>query len=260
MHCSLLVTWEQPADTHTHAPFHTPIFPQIFRHPTRAIMSQRAGHGADKASRQCWECVKRRLVCDFTLPHCRKCTKNGKECPGYGDQKPVQWVQIGKVTSRRRRKESPSTAQLNAKIRTQSRSPRASSVADKSVENSEYIRKLADEFDNVIFKYRLDGNVQEVFSNTSRRAIEKALAGHKRSRNVKPPGAPVDPLDRLALALKVMNMERIPAYELRSETNEVVESIEYCMFETPPLTLPAHPPLSIPASSRCGRSLARMRG
>ncbi|PVI05383.1 hypothetical protein DM02DRAFT_516773 [Periconia macrospinosa] len=190
-------------------------------------MSQRAGHGANKASRQCWECVKRRLVCDFTLPHCRKCTKNGKECPGYGEQKPVQWVQVGKVTSRRRRKESPSTAQLNAKIRTQSSSPGAASLADDSAENSEYIRKLADEFDNVIFKYRLDANVQKVFSNTSRRAIEKALAGRKRGRIINSPGAAVDPLDRLALALKVMDMEKLPAYELRSETSEVVESIEY---------------------------------
>ncbi|KAI4661507.1 uncharacterized protein J4E88_010955 [Alternaria novae-zelandiae] len=52
------------------------------------------------AARQCWECFKRRLVCDRTLPLCRKCTKTGKECPGYNDQKPLQWVEPGHVTIR----------------------------------------------------------------------------------------------------------------------------------------------------------------
>jgi hypothetical protein len=66
-----------------------------------------AESGEDRATRQCWECLKRRLVCDHTLPHCKKCQKAGKECPGYDEQKPLQWVQPGKVTSRRRKKDSP---------------------------------------------------------------------------------------------------------------------------------------------------------
>jgi len=56
------------------------------------------------AARQCWECFKRRLVCDRTLPLCRKCTKTGKECPGYSDQKPLQWVEPGHVTIRPKKK------------------------------------------------------------------------------------------------------------------------------------------------------------
>ncbi|KAH8719501.1 fungal-specific transcription factor domain-containing protein [Phaeosphaeriaceae sp. PMI808] len=63
--------------------------------------------GQVKAPRQCWECLKRRLVCDFTHPHCKKCQKAGKDCPGYDEQKPLQWVQTGKVTSRRRKKDHP---------------------------------------------------------------------------------------------------------------------------------------------------------
>ncbi|KAF2846081.1 hypothetical protein T440DRAFT_247554 [Plenodomus tracheiphilus IPT5] len=57
--------------------------------------------GDNRATKQCWECLKRRLVCDFTFPHCRKCHKTGKVCPGYDEQKPLQWVQNGKITSRR---------------------------------------------------------------------------------------------------------------------------------------------------------------
>lgn len=67
---------------------------------------KRAESGEKKATRQCWECLKRRLVCDHTLPHCKKCIKAGKDCPGYDEQKPLQWVEPGKVTSRRRKKNS----------------------------------------------------------------------------------------------------------------------------------------------------------
>ncbi|KAH3990062.1 hypothetical protein HBH52_001680 [Parastagonospora nodorum] len=65
--------------------------------------------GENKAPRQCWECLKRRLVCDRTLSHCRKCQKLGKDCLGYEEQKPLQWVQPGKVTSRRRKNDSAPT-------------------------------------------------------------------------------------------------------------------------------------------------------
>lgn len=67
-----------------------------------------AESGEKKATRQCWECLKRRLVCDHTLPHCKKCIKAGKDCPGYDEQKPLQWVEPGKVTSRRRKKNGAS--------------------------------------------------------------------------------------------------------------------------------------------------------
>ncbi|KAF4199804.1 hypothetical protein CNMCM8927_004685 [Aspergillus lentulus] len=50
--------------------------------------------------RQCWECHRRRLVCDFSLPGCRKCYTAGVECPGYDDKKPLKWVTTGEVTSR----------------------------------------------------------------------------------------------------------------------------------------------------------------
>jgi hypothetical protein len=54
--------------------------------------------------RQCWECHRRRLVCDFSLPGCRKCYTAGVECPGYGEKKPLKWVPAGEVTSRPRKK------------------------------------------------------------------------------------------------------------------------------------------------------------
>ncbi|KAH6987991.1 hypothetical protein BKA56DRAFT_612724 [Ilyonectria sp. MPI-CAGE-AT-0026] len=50
-------------------------------------------------SKPCYNCVKRRIVCDRTGTRCRKCAKKGLRCPGYGiryrfahefrDQKPA---------------------------------------------------------------------------------------------------------------------------------------------------------------------------
>jgi len=80
------------------------------------VMSD-AKPGNSIAARQCWECFKRRLVCDRTLPLCRKCTKTGKKCPGYNDQKPLQWVKPGHVTIRpkKKKKESrPATSAIRA--------------------------------------------------------------------------------------------------------------------------------------------------
>ncbi|KAF2264139.1 hypothetical protein CC78DRAFT_560443 [Lojkania enalia] len=54
--------------------------------------------------RQCWECLRRRLVCDFGQPACKKCTSSGKECPGYDEKKPLKWLDPGKVTSKSRKR------------------------------------------------------------------------------------------------------------------------------------------------------------
>lgn len=50
-----------------------------------------------KPTHPCWECRKRRLVCDNSQPTCKKCEKSGKACPGYGDQKPLQWLEPGLI-------------------------------------------------------------------------------------------------------------------------------------------------------------------
>ncbi|KAF1953429.1 hypothetical protein CC80DRAFT_477989 [Byssothecium circinans] len=178
----------------------------------------------EKATRQCWECLKRRLVCDCTLPHCKKCVKNGKECPGYGDQKPLQWVANGKVTSRRRRKESPSTALLNANIKAQQTGSSDSASGD---EMDEWATRLAEEFDNVAKKYRADNGLEETFTRTCRRSIELVLTKKLGSEAKKLCNKKDDPLGKLAKTLEFMTLNEVPAYELRNETCEVVQSVGY---------------------------------
>ncbi|KID96146.1 C6 zinc finger domain protein, partial [Metarhizium majus ARSEF 297] len=53
-------------------------------------------------SKQCWECRKRRLVCDFERPACIKCRDRGVQCPGY-DHKPLRWVAPGEIRSKKRK-------------------------------------------------------------------------------------------------------------------------------------------------------------
>lgn len=53
-----------------------------------------------KADRACWECRKRRYACDRSQPSCKKCQQTSKDCPGYNDQKPLQWLEPGRVSLR----------------------------------------------------------------------------------------------------------------------------------------------------------------
>ncbi|KAH6628080.1 fungal-specific transcription factor domain-containing protein [Chaetomium tenue] len=64
---------------------------------------------------QCWECRRRRLVCDGVQPVCTKCRAAAIVCPGYADKKPLTWLAPGQVMSRTRRKKNPSTKVPNSK-------------------------------------------------------------------------------------------------------------------------------------------------
>lgn len=63
------------------------------------------------SSRWCWECRRRRLVCDCTRPVCNKCKATGVVCPGYEDKKPLTWLAPGKVLSRTRKPKSRTASQ-----------------------------------------------------------------------------------------------------------------------------------------------------
>ncbi|RSL45586.1 hypothetical protein CEP53_010699 [Fusarium sp. AF-6] len=51
----------------------------------------------------CWECHKRRLICDFGRPACSKCEGRNVACPGYGEKKPLKWLQPGQTRSKGKR-------------------------------------------------------------------------------------------------------------------------------------------------------------
>ncbi|KAL2856492.1 fungal-specific transcription factor domain-containing protein [Aspergillus pseudoustus] len=51
-------------------------------------------HDADEPKRHCWECRRRKLVCDFTWPGCNRCARSGVNCPGYGETPPLRIKQF----------------------------------------------------------------------------------------------------------------------------------------------------------------------
>ncbi|KAF7561249.1 hypothetical protein G7046_g2875 [Stylonectria norvegica] len=57
-------------------------------------------HAHEGQKRHCWECLRRRLVCDSTRPVCKGCSVAGVVCPGYDDVKPLRWLAPGRVVSR----------------------------------------------------------------------------------------------------------------------------------------------------------------
>lgn len=60
---------------------------------------------ADDAARpHCWECRRRRLVCDGKQPICNRCWTARIVCPGYADKKPLTWLAPGQVVSRARKR------------------------------------------------------------------------------------------------------------------------------------------------------------
>ncbi|KAH8883598.1 hypothetical protein GQ53DRAFT_846790 [Thozetella sp. PMI_491] len=69
----------------------------------------------ETGSKQCWECLRRRIVCDRWQPVCNKCQLAKIVCPGYGDHKPLTWLTPGKVLSRTRKRKSPRGAPARSK-------------------------------------------------------------------------------------------------------------------------------------------------
>lgn len=67
---------------------------------------QTAPSSAPKAAmagqRKCWECRRRRRVCDMNSPACQQCQKDGIACSGYGKNKPVTFLPIGAKNRQKR--------------------------------------------------------------------------------------------------------------------------------------------------------------
>ena len=219
--------------------------------------------GEKKASRQCWECLKRRLVCDHTLPHCKKCQKAGKDCPGYDAQKPLQWIQPGKVTSRRRKKDSPPTiytaptsAGTKAIIKEPTQEPEPLSTSctvavpkalsfdpdpwvqffpDSGLLLEDYWSSLASESQEKATQKQpvsyapWAGDVEQMFAIGGRNRIEEVVEQGLEEQAVQMVGPDRNPLKRLERVLRLMQMNDLPNYTyLSNETNEIVQAVTYC--------------------------------
>lgn len=231
---------------------------------------RKAESGEKKATRQCWECLKRRLVCDHTLPGCKKCQKAGRDCPGYDEQKPLQWVETGKVTSRRRRKDCPPTiykapskskqqiveevvAEHEAADATQAivaptaTKPRGEILSEITEEELGYAiwshasntlsDYLDDDYDGEHSLHYAEliqvgtKEVSKIFALGGRAKMEEVVARNDHEEAAKLFPDVTFPLARCTRLLHLMRDQEVPCYEyLTHETNEVVQAVNYCKF------------------------------
>ncbi|KAF2440171.1 hypothetical protein P171DRAFT_396381 [Karstenula rhodostoma CBS 690.94] len=187
-----------------------------------------------KATRQCWECLKRRLVCDCTLPRCNKCVKRGRECPGYDAKKPLQWVEPGKVTSRKRIKPSKDTRlvlQVRPRRSPMGNPPRGSGSSSETVGSEEEDRDAQKELRYIYQKAMADAHtvedVEKVFHIESQDRIAEIVSKGLYHEAAKVLKMEKDPLKGLRRVLLFMKLEQLPVYNLRNDTSEVVQAINY---------------------------------
>lgn len=89
---------------------------------------------AHREKRHCWECMRRRLVCDSAPGACNKCKTRGVVCPGYDDKKPLRWLTPGKVKSKPRRPKTALAAASTVSKTAPKKAPKAKSQpSDKSM-------------------------------------------------------------------------------------------------------------------------------
>lgn len=214
--------------------------------------------GEKKATRQCWECLKRRLVCDHTLPLCKKCQKAGKDCPGYGEQKPLQWIQPGKVTSRRRKKGGPPKIYMTPSVEEPTKcaqvtvqdldlpSPTTLALVEPPYSGIDdilfqpvlpYALSPEGEWDYVIddqqddYATRLHGGldlVGKIFAMGGRDKLEEVVNGQleDEAKQLCPKS---HPLERLEYILRLIENSDLPSYSyLSHQADDVVQAVSYC--------------------------------
>ena len=179
-----------------------------------------------KATRQCWECLKRRLVCDRNVPQCKKCGKAGKECPGYGDVKPLQWVAVRELASRRRKTSSSPESQttigpVGASTEVVPRSGNQSTVVllnSKSMDEQtcELASKVQGLFGGAGKNPTDRNDARLVFSEGVNYIFQRMLRGEEDKERM------------LARMVGYLERENVPRYTLLNETSDVVQAVHYC--------------------------------
>ena len=198
-----------------------------------------------KATRQCWECLRRRLVCDHTIPHCKKCIKRGRECPGYDAQKPLQWVEPGKITSRKRTKPSKRSELAIPVMRTKpnplenSSSELSGSISAAGSGDSIDVEWLEQEQLRLLYQKAFAGvrsvdEVDRILVLENKDRILDVLERGAEDEAAEMLKIEQDPLRGLERILQYMRLENLPTYNLSSATNEVVQAIQYCTCRPTP--------------------------
>lgn len=178
------------------------------------------------AKRQCWACIKKRLVCDYTRPACKKCKSAGIDCPGYNQKKPLKWLETGKVTSRK-----PPTRQGTAAVSRKGKKNTSTSVTCVSAARRAPVVPIATRGDwrsmagLISFSSKDDGGGDTTIG------VEVGAVGSKK-RGVR--DGNMDVLFETgtyavsAETLYCSDADLLPRNFLRDETAEIVQAVHFC--------------------------------
>ncbi|CAN9434307.1 unnamed protein product [Alternaria alternata] len=191
-----------------------------------------------------------------------KCQKAGRQCSGYDDAKPLQWIQPGKVTSRRRRKKdgsSPKTYTIEPTANSETRTCQDANVPEqklcKPMHEEDYICEPVDyeaalsswEKDRVshpgdritdlhALSFKMTASAREagrIFQIGGRAKIEEIVESGSHEEAAKLLRSDRNPLQRLKRLLEVLQLQDVPRYgDLMDETSEVVQAVQYYMTIT----------------------------
>ncbi|KAI0520702.1 hypothetical protein F5B22DRAFT_598037 [Xylaria bambusicola] len=100
-------------------------------HPVEATVSKPAQ--PETSRKHCWECLRRRLVCDSVRPVCDRCRIHGLVCPGYDEKQPLRWVQPGRVTAHTRRRPNAGSSARTKKRKSDNTDVKNADVTDRSL-------------------------------------------------------------------------------------------------------------------------------
>jgi hypothetical protein len=177
--------------------------------------------------RQCWECLRRRLVCDFALPSCKKCQKAGRDCPGYNPQKPLQWIAPGKVTSRRRK-----TGLVPSKSKVKSNSAEAQKAVELNQRTGLRIKSAGRSFEDHVRALAVTDENEDV--DVGVEELPRREWDDKDGAN--PQALSQASTMTLSYREELMGM---PRFELTNETYDVVQAVHYCKSPLTPASTPA---------------------
>jgi hypothetical protein len=181
----------------------------------------------ETANRQCWDCLKRRLVCDFSLPHCKKCVKAGRQCSGYDKKKPLQWVESGQILSRKRCKAPSKERGSTMRVPPSKNVPGKESSSD---ENSDGATSLTKEYIELANTATIKDIDDDLMSLADRITIELVVSEHRHEeaqKIMKKAKTPEKAMESLEHVLRWMKQEDLPSYDLRDDTCEIVQAVHY---------------------------------
>ncbi|KAH7112855.1 fungal-specific transcription factor domain-containing protein [Dendryphion nanum] len=165
--------------------------------------------------RQCWSCFKRRIVCDFGRPGCKKCQAAGIDCPGYSEKKPLKWLEPGKVTSKTRTKRS-------APSKTGNKIAEAIEASIKKIVPQPAVDDVKYTTDVVMTRKKLAKRDQRLEAMELEKMIVEKLAIS--DEKYQSPDAEFE-------------YDYIPRWDLRDETSEVVQAVHFYNVNIYPFVL-----------------------